>query len=82
MNRTILQDLLDAERVAADAYSLDGHRCDECLCLEKTHGTWHVHYAERGQRSGERMFASESDACTFMAQRLLADPSTRIKYWP
>ena len=77
MNRTGLQALLQAENVAEDQYELDGQFCDECLCLEELNGSWHVYYAERGLRSGERAFESEDDACQFMARRLLADPSTR-----
>ena len=79
MNSVSLRALLDAERVAEDQYSLDGRRCDECLCLEELAGAWRVFYAERRLRSGEREFESEDDACQFMAQRLLADPSTRVR---
>lgn len=76
MNRTTMRVLLEAEGVAQDQYELDGGFCDECLCMEELAGVWHVYYAERGLRSGERGFDSEDDACQFMAQRLLADPST------
>jgi hypothetical protein len=77
MNRDTLRALLDAEGVAEDQYELDGGFCDECLCMEELSDVWHVFYAERGLRSGEREFDTEDDACQFMAQRLLADPSTR-----
>ena len=68
---------LESEGVAEDQYELDGRFCDECLCLEERNGVWRVFYAEHGLRSGEREFDSEDDACQFMAQRLLADASTR-----
>lgn len=77
MNRNTLRALLDAEGVAEDQYELSGGFCDECLCMEELNDVWHVFYAERGLRSGEREFDTEDDACQFMAQRLLADPSTR-----
>lgn len=79
MNRASLRALLEAEGVAGDQYDLEGDFCDECLRLEQVNGVWHVYYAERGLRTGERQFETEDDACQFMAQRLLADPSTRAR---
>ncbi len=77
MNRASLKALLVAEGVADDQYDLNGRFCDECLHLEHIDGSWHVYYAERGLRTGEREFETEDEACQFMARRLLADPSTR-----
>ena len=79
MNRTGLQALLDAERVRANSYSIDGGVQDESMVLEEGTTGWIVYYAERGLRSGERLFATEEDACDFLARRLLTDPSNRIK---
>jgi hypothetical protein len=77
MNRRSLRELLEAEGVRDDAYSLDGDR-DESMCLEPITGGWAVYYSERGLRSGERRFATEDEACQFLAARLLADPSNRV----
>jgi hypothetical protein len=77
MNRHSLQELLEAESVRDDAYSLDGE-CDESMCLEPVTRGWAVYYSERGLRSGERRFATEDEACQFLAARLLADPSNRV----
>lgn len=76
MNRRSLRELLGAEHVREDAYSLDGDR-DESMCLEPVTGGWAVYYSERGLRSGERRFETEDEACQFLAARLLADPSNR-----
>jgi len=78
MNRNSLRDLLTAERVRTDSYSIDGEPRDESMCLETTAGGWAVFYAERGLRSGERWFDTEDEACDFLAERLLADPSNRV----
>jgi hypothetical protein len=77
VNRDALRALLDRERVRPDAYSLDGSRCDECLCLEPAEGGWAIFHSERGGRTGERRFATEDEACDFLAARLLADASNR-----
>jgi hypothetical protein len=77
MTRPRLVDLLDAEGVDPTAYRVDGSRGDECLILEVDHSGWAVYYAERGLRSGERQFDTEDEACRFMLDRLVADPSTR-----
>jgi hypothetical protein len=77
MNRQSLVDLLNAEHVRDDAYSLSGDR-GESMCLEPVAGGWAVYYSERGLRSGERLFETEDEACQFLASRLLADPSNRL----
>ena len=48
------------------------------MCLEPKAGGWVVFYFERGLRSGERWFETENEACDFLAERLLADPSSRV----
>ncbi len=78
MNQHSLRDLLSAERVRTDSYSIEGELRDESMCLEAKAGGWAVFYSERGLRSGERWFETEDEACDFLAQRLLADPSNRV----
>lgn len=73
-----MRDLLDAERVRPDSYSLDGSEPDECLCLLPVTDGWAVFYAERGSRTGERRFETEDEACIFMVNRLLADSANRM----
>ena len=81
MNRLSLAELLNADRVRPDVYSVDGlplSRVDERLVLENVEGGWAVYYAERGGRSGERRFDTEHEACHFMLDRLLADSGNRL----
>jgi hypothetical protein len=78
MMRTDLESLLARERVRPDAYSLHGDVRDECLCLLPELGGWAVFYVERGGRTGPRHFETESEACDFMATRVLADSGNRL----
>lgn len=77
MTRARLGALLDDENVSRDSYELHGGRADEALVLEERGGAWIVYYAERGLRSGERTFRTQDEACRFMLDMLLRDPSTR-----
>jgi hypothetical protein len=78
VNRNSLRGVLQTEQVREYAYSIDGTLQDESMCLEAVPGGWAVFYAERGLRSGERVFGTEDEACQFLAGRLLADPSNRL----
>ena len=77
MNRTRLQELAKQEGIRDDAYSLDGGLPSERYVLEITEGGWHVYYSERGLRTGIRRFETESEACEYLFETLLADPTTR-----
>jgi hypothetical protein len=77
MNREELRQRLDAEGIRKDAYDLGGTPCEECLRLERVVDGWVVYYAERGLRTNERYFNSESEACSYLADRLIRDPTTR-----
>jgi hypothetical protein len=68
---------LEAGGVRPDTYDLDGRPCEECLRIERVTDGWVVYYAERGFRTNERHFNTEAEACAYMADRLLHDPTTR-----
>ena len=75
MNRFELNDKLVANRIDERFYSLDGTLKDEALILEqKTENTWVVYYSERGLRTGESYFGSESEACEYFLGKLIRDP--------
>jgi hypothetical protein len=78
VNRSALGELLAAEHVRPDSFSLAEPHGDECLCLEPVIDGWSVFYAERGVRTGERTFDTEDEACDFMVARLLADRGNRL----
>ena len=77
LDRESLRERLVAENVDLRTVELDGGFADEALVLEPQALGWTVYYAERGLRSGERLFATEHDACAFVLDRVLKDPSTR-----
>ncbi len=77
MDTSALRRLLDAEGIDPDAYSLDGGMPDEAYVLERRPDCWLVFYSERGLRTAETRFESESGACAHLLELLLRDPTTR-----
>ena len=77
MNREELRGQLDGAKINPETYDLDGKYCEECLRLERAIDGWVVYYVERGLRTNEHHFNSEDEACKYMADRLLRDPTTR-----
>jgi hypothetical protein len=54
---------LNKLNVNPDSYSLEGGLPSEKYCLSNEGINWSVYYSERGQRTGEKLFSSESQAC-------------------
>lgn len=79
MNKEELLRALQSENINPYVYCLDGGLPAEKLCLENNYGTWSVYYSERGNRSDERFFISEAEACAYFLQTILKDPTTRMK---
>lgn len=85
MDRSALRELLDRESVDRRAYVLDGpaglrvEDREERYFLEKTPSGWLVFYWERGLRRGEESFGSEGEACRYLLDLLLRDPTTRSR---
>ena len=66
-----LKNQLDAIGVPDDLYSLlIGGFPNEAYCLIKNENGWEVYYSERGNKRGTRQFASESDACEYLEERV------------
>jgi hypothetical protein len=67
--------MADAKEIVASAhidptlYSFDSET-HESLCLLAFGQEWRVFISERGQRSEERTFTSEDDACTYFMKRI------------
>ena len=80
MNVMQLQAKLDAEGVNPRAYSLTGGDYDEryVLSLEAS-GRWIIYFSERGERTGERVFSSEAEACEEFLKTVLRDPLARTR---
>ena len=79
MTRSELERRLAHEGIRADAYDLETRLSkNEVYCLERKDSQWFVYYRERGLRNDERTFTSEADACSFLLDRILSDPTTRM----
>jgi len=77
MNIEDLKVRLKSLGVSPSAYSLRGGLPSEKYCLSNDSGLWQVYYSERGQRTGEKSFATESQACEHLLEQLENDPTTR-----
>lgn len=73
-----LKAALDQAGVRERAYDLEGSSKDEVYCLDKVQGSWVVYYRERGIRREERFFSSEDEACQYIFDLLIRDPTTRL----
>ena len=78
MNRDELEIILRERGVSPLAYCLGGGLPNEKYTLDQAGAKWSVYYSERGQRSGERVFDSEDEACRYLLQLLTKDASTRL----
>lgn len=51
-------------------YSLRGGAPSEKYCIQEKDGRWYTYYSERGERTNERIFSSEDEACEDLLRRL------------
>jgi hypothetical protein len=77
LDREGLRLVLEAQGVDQDSYCLDGGHPAERYVLDDRGSEWVVYYSERGIESGLRSFATEDLACRYLADLVLADPTTR-----
>lgn len=69
MNIRELESAVLKMNVPEDSYSLVGGSPSERLCIEANAGCWSVYYSEKGLRTEEEFFLSETAAChAFMAR--------------
>ena len=78
MNIEKLKEEIQSLGISSRAYSLSGGLPNEKYCLSKEAAKWSVYYSERGQRSGEKEFKKEHDACIYILGLLKNDPTTRL----
>ncbi len=78
MNRAKLETILRERNVSSLAYCLSGGLPNEKYTLCQAGAKWSVYYSERGQKSGERVFDSEDEACRYFLQILTNDSTTHI----
>jgi len=71
MDRRSLREFLNEAGVHPYAYDLDGHGVEDGLTLDVDGDEWRILYTERGQSSTYRRFATEDEACRFLADELM-----------
>ncbi|QGY33312.1 hypothetical protein CUN67_29550 (plasmid) [Pantoea cypripedii] len=55
--------------IPKDSYTID-EISNESLCFIYENMMWKIFYSERGQRTEERYYSNEDDACQAFLQRL------------
>lgn len=70
MNRKQLENLLLANGVHRELYSLNGGLPNEAYCIEKENERWQVYYSERGIKTNIGYFANEEDACDCLLKEI------------
>jgi len=77
VNRTDLRHAADREGIRTASYSLEGGLPPEKYVLALEEGGWSVYYSERGRRAGLNFFDTEDEACDYLFNLLIKDPTTR-----
>lgn len=72
MNVNELRNILKKSGVSDFLYNLDYKgRDDERLCLDYIDGKWNVYYLERGVKTTNLFFETESEACEYIYNHLV-----------
>lgn len=72
MDAKKLQLLLEEAGVPDELYNLhEKGRDDERFCLKKKGENWQVYFSERGIKTIDEVFATESEACQFIYEELI-----------
>ena len=66
------------ERIRDNAYDLNGGHLSETYTLGEANGRWFVYYSERGLESGKKEFATETEACEYLLNKLKKDPTAHM----
>jgi hypothetical protein len=70
--------LLEEHGIDSRCYSLAGYG-DERYCIDRDRVGFAVFYGERGHRNDEVLYGLEAEACQDLVERILADPTTRMR---
>jgi hypothetical protein len=76
MDRRELQNALRSPGVRANAYDLWGRLTDESYGLRQDENRWRVVYRERGHDRGLHAAGTEDQACRWMLEKILSDPTS------
>jgi hypothetical protein len=65
MNILELEKVLMQIGIPLHAYSLKGGLPNEAFCIGKNGVSWETYYSERGNKSREKIFETEQEACEY-----------------
>lgn len=65
MNVSQLELILKESSIPTDVYSFKGGLPNEVFCIANERDCWAVYYSERGNKTGLRVFTSETEACEY-----------------
>ena len=65
-----LSEKLKKDGIPEDAYNLEGGFPDEAYCISESYNIWEVYYRERGNKTGLKIFNSESEACEYFLKNI------------
>ena len=78
MDREQLKIKLESLHIDLSAYCLTGGLPNESYVLNKvSNELWEVYYGERGEKTGLKIFNTETDACQHFLERILHDSAVR-----
>ena len=69
MNVHELKEKLNELKISNELYSLQGGLPNEKLCLVKE-DNWKIYYSERGNRTGEKEYETEEEACEVFLRKV------------
>ena len=69
MNLQELKGKLDDLKISSELYSLQGGLPNEKLCIVKE-DNWKIYYSERGNRTGEKEYETEEEACDVFLRKV------------
>lgn len=72
MNRKELKEMLEQKNIPSYLYNLDGKGItDERFVLNSINNQWQVYFCERGVKTTDMMFDTESEACYYIHEQLV-----------
>ena len=80
MDRDVLMKIAKRERIRDDAYSFDGALRENTLVLATERRRWVIKRVKRGEPKELAWFDTEVEACEYLLEALLSDPTTRWDY--
>lgn len=70
MNRKLLENFLIKNGIPKSEYNLYGGMYIEGLCMDYVYGNWEIYVSERGIKSIQKTFKTESEACYYFLNEI------------